>query len=296
MQDQAIQDFFQAYAKRPYKTEAARKRAITRDLRTTDRVVKSTHAPSYAAWKREPWKYDLPHVDTKGSEKNTRKSIYRLWLQHLTSHPEHKNAESLSRLQSDLKKAHEQNLRQLKEITFLSNQLQNLAHPEQLERVERARQECLIEKSKLESDIADLNQAMVDCQREKQRFSQDTAEMKEKIGQLNQAVIDFQREREECLQERNQLQREIDELSQMIAIIPDDDQEESVLERAERERREREEEDRLEEERRRARLEEIKRKAEEQIEKDRIAFLEARQEKLRARRKEIEEKYKTQTK
>lgn len=285
-----MRDFFQAYARRSYKTEAARKRAITRDLRATNRVINAEHAPSYAAWKRAPWKYDLAGVDTKGSERSTRQAIYRVWMNHLRDrdhynrHDEEHTRHGLNALRADLEKARAENAQQLKEITRLAAQSQTFRrdlHLSANNEIELLRKQCLLEKRKLEQDLAQVEQALDSARA-------NTAEMAEKIGQFNQAALDFERERDACFQEKSQLQRQIDELVAKQRKQENGD----VANDAEQERLEREKEDALEEARHQQRMVELRRFAE--SEQERISKLETRQQILQARRKELEEKYRRQ--
>lgn len=64
---QALHDFIDYYARKPYKTEAARLAAMRRDLdRTAKKVLK--RSTSYNAWKANVDKYDLGGIDTADSD------------------------------------------------------------------------------------------------------------------------------------------------------------------------------------------------------------------------------------
>lgn len=66
---QATEDFIRAYAARNYKTEGARKAAMTRDLRDREKASRRRHidhrdAASYQAWKKAPWDSDIKGLDS----------------------------------------------------------------------------------------------------------------------------------------------------------------------------------------------------------------------------------------
>lgn len=65
-EEQAIKDFIAAYKARPYKTEAARQAAITRDIRLSRKYL--NRSKDYAKWAAAPWKHDLHGIDDEGSE------------------------------------------------------------------------------------------------------------------------------------------------------------------------------------------------------------------------------------